>query len=52
LTANEDFGCVTGFTATIKIGINAHNKEEAVIEVKKYIKALEGQIPIWLVGVE
>ena len=41
-----------GFTITIKIGINAESKEEAIEEAKKYIKPLTGQIPIWLDGVE
>ena len=41
-----------GFTATIKIGINAESKEEALEEAKKYIKPLSNQIPIWLEKIE
>jgi len=44
--------CITGFTATIKIGINAHNKEEAKKIAEEYIKPLENQLPIWLESVE
>ena len=41
-----------GFTATIKIGINAESKKEALEEAKKYIKPLSNQVPIWLEKVE
>jgi len=43
---------VRGFTATIKLGINAESKEEAEEEAKRYIKPLENQVPIWLESVE
>jgi len=41
---------VRGFTATMKIGINAHDKKEAENKAKDLIKTLD--LPIWLVDVE
>jgi len=41
-----------GFTATIKIGINAESKQEAIEEAEKYIESLSKHIPIWLEDVE
>jgi len=41
---------VTGFTVTVKIGVNALSKEEAKKIVEQWIKPIEA--PIWIENVE
>lgn len=41
---------VTGFTVTVKIGVNANNKDEAKALVESWIKPIEA--PIWIEEIE
>ena len=41
-------GCIYGYTITIKIGINAESKEEALAQIEPMKKIM----PLWVIKIE